>query len=144
MGKGLLTANGHYWLKQRRLIQPGFHAEKIHSLYAIIKKTIDDFLLTVPTGYVDVYPLLHKLAFDIVINTLFTVDVHAAQRQKLASFINDVQEYVLKEVRNPHKRWWFRLSGELQENLEKAAREGRSPLPHPAAATGQGPAQRFA
>ena len=121
LGKGLLTANGDYWLKQRRLIQPGFHTEKIHALYAIMKRTIDEFLVTVPTGDVDVYPLMHKLAFDIVINTLFTVNVPPEQRQKLASFINDVQVYVLKEVRNPHKRWWLRVSGELRENLDKAA-----------------------
>lgn len=121
LGKGLLTANGDYWLKQRRLIQPGFHAEKIHALYAIMKRTIDDFLLTVPTGVVDVYPLMHKLTFDIVVNTLFAVNIPAMQRQKLASFISDVQEYVIREVRNPHKRWWFRLSGELRINLDKAA-----------------------
>jgi cytochrome P450 len=121
LGKGLLTSNGDYWLKQRRLIQPGFHTEKIHALYATIKRTIDEFLLTIRTGDVDVYPLLHKLAFDIVINTLFTVDVPAAQRQRLATFISDVQEYVIREVRNPHKRWWFQLSGELQKNLNKAA-----------------------
>src|SRR5690606_31301535 len=29
LGKGLLTANGAYWLRQRRLIQPGFHIQKI-------------------------------------------------------------------------------------------------------------------
>ncbi|MGC3945735.1 MAG: cytochrome P450 [Chryseolinea sp.] len=120
LGKGLLTANGDYWLKQRRLIQPGFHTEKIHALYVTIKNTIDKFLHTVPTGIVDVYPLMHKLAFDIVINTLFTVDVPADQRKQLADFISDVQDYVMREVRNPHKRWWFRLSGELQENLDKA------------------------
>lgn len=120
LGKGLLTSNGDYWLKQRRLIQPGFHTEKIHALYITIKNTIDSFLLTVPGGIVDVYPLMHKLAFDIVINTLFTVNVPAAHRQQLASFISDVQEYVIREVRNPHKRWWFRLSGELQANLDKA------------------------
>lgn len=121
LGKGLLTSNGEYWLKQRRLIQPGFHTEKIHALYATIKNTVDTFLLSVPTGLVDVYPLMHKLAFDIVINTLFTVDVPATQRQQLADFISDVQDYVIREVRNPHKRWWFRLSGELQANLDKAA-----------------------
>lgn len=121
LGKGLLTANGDYWLKQRRLIQPGFHTERIHALYGIIKRTIDEFLLTVPSGDVDLYPLMQQLAFDVVINTLFTVSVPAEQRQKLASFINDVQEYVMREVRNPHKRWWFRLSGELNKNLDKAA-----------------------
>ena len=120
LGKGLLTSNGDYWLKQRRLIQPGFHSEKIHALYTIIKDTVDEFLSTVPMGDVDIYPLMHKLAFDIVINTLFTVNVPAPSRQKLADFISDVQEYVIREVRNPHKRWWFRLSGELRENLDKA------------------------
>jgi cytochrome P450 len=120
LGKGLLTANGDYWLKQRRLIQPGFHTEKIQALYVIIKNTINEFLLTVPTGVIDIYPLMYTLAFDVVINTLFTVKVPADERQKLSSFISDVQEYVMKEVRNPHKRWWFRLNGELQENLDRA------------------------
>jgi cytochrome P450 len=40
LGKGLLTSNGEYWLKQRRLIQPGFHVDKIHALYQIIKKLL--------------------------------------------------------------------------------------------------------
>ena len=121
IGKGLLTANGDYWLKQRRLIQPGFHTDKIKALYSNIKNTVDNFLSTLPTGIVDVYPLMHKLAFDIVINSLFTIDVPAAQRKQLADFISDVQDYVIREVRNPHKRWWFRLSGELKSNLDKAA-----------------------
>src|SRR5258708_33100465 len=43
IGHGLLTSNGPYWLQQRRLIQPGFHIQKIQALYTIMKKTIDDF-----------------------------------------------------------------------------------------------------
>src|SRR5688500_915556 len=74
LGKGLLTSNGEYWLKQRRLIQPGFHPEKIHALYGIIKRTVDHFLSILPTGdRVDVYPLMNALAFEIVINTLFNI-----------------------------------------------------------------------
>jgi cytochrome P450 len=42
LGNGLLTSNGDYWLKQRRLIQPGFHSERIHALYGIIQRTIDE------------------------------------------------------------------------------------------------------
>lgn len=120
LGKGLLTVNGDYWLKQRRLIQPGFHPDKIHALYAIIKKTVDDFLLTFPTGKVDVYPLMHKLAFEIVINSLFNINVSQETRDTLNDFINEVQAFVIKDLRQPHKSWWFRLSGEVRQNLKRA------------------------
>src|SRR5689334_23431247 len=38
------SSNGDYWLKQRRLIQAGFHHEKIRALYSIIKQTVDNVL----------------------------------------------------------------------------------------------------
>lgn len=120
IGKGLLTANGDYWLKQRRLIQPGFHMDKIHALYAIIKKTVDDFLLTFPTGEVDVYPQMHRLAFEIVINSLFNIKIPQESQSQLNDFLNEVQEFVIKDLRQPHKSWWFKLSGEVKRNLKRA------------------------
>lgn len=120
LGKGLLTSNGEYWLKQRRLIQPGFHIEKIHALYAIIKRTVDQFLDAFPDGQVDVYPLMNSLAFEIVINTLFNVQVPTETRKELSQFISDTQDFVIKDIRQPHKSWWFNLSGEVGRNLRKA------------------------
>ncbi len=123
LGNGLLTSNGEYWLKQRRLIQPGFHIEKIEALYAIIKQTIDDFLSGFPTGdQVDVYPLMNKLAFEIVINTLFNVRVPFETRNELSRFITETQAFVIKDLRQPHKSWWFALSGEVRKNLKNAQR----------------------
>src|SRR5687768_1726748 len=121
LGRGLLTSNGEYWLKQRRLIQPGFHADKIHALYSIIKRTVDQFLDGFPTGKnVDVYPLMNSLAFEIVINTLFNIRVPPETRNELSRFITDTQDFVIKDIRQPHKSWWFRLSGEVSRNLNKA------------------------
>lgn len=123
LGKGLLTSNGEYWLRQRRLIQPGFHAEKIRALYSIIQNTVDRFLNEFPTGQqVNVYPLMNKLAFRIVIDSLFNVDVPVESQQQLSSFIEEAQELVIKEVRQPYKRWWFELSGEVKRNLANAKR----------------------
>ncbi|HYF66942.1 MAG TPA: cytochrome P450 [Ohtaekwangia sp.] len=123
LGKGLLTSNGDYWLKQRRLIQPGFHADKIQALYGIIKKTIDEFLVDFPVGKeIDVFPLMNKLAFQLVINTLFDVEVAEEKRNELSRFINEAQAFVVKDVRQPYKRWWFRLSGEMKKNLDQASR----------------------
>ena len=121
LGRGLLTSNGEYWLKQRRLIQPGFHADKIHALYAIINRTIDRFLDVFPAGRnVDVYPLMNSLAFEIVINTLFNIRVPPETRNELSRFITDTQDFVIKDIRQPHKSWWFKLSGEVSRNLRKA------------------------
>lgn len=120
LGKGLLTANGEYWLKQRRLIQPGFHIDKIQALYEIIKKTVDDFLKTLPTGEVDIYPHMHRLAFEIVINSLFDINISQETRDQLNDFINEVQAFVIKDLRQPHKSWWFRFSGEVKQNFRRA------------------------
>jgi len=121
LGKGLLTSNGEYWLKQRRLIQPGFHVEKIQALYGIIKRTVDQFLSLFPTGgNVDVYPLMNSLAFEIVINTLFNIKVPPGTRNELSSFITETQDFVIRDIRQPHKSWWFKISGEVGRNLKKA------------------------
>lgn len=123
LGNGLLTSNGEYWLKQRRLIQPGFHHERIHALFSIIKKTVDDFLVNLPTGEkVDVYPWMNKLAFEIVINTLFNVKIEQSKRDELSNFISETQDFVIRDVRQPHKSWWFKLSGEVDKNLKRSAR----------------------
>lgn len=123
LGKGLLTSNGEYWLKQRRLIQPGFHPEKIRALYGIIEKTVDNFINAFPEGeQIDVYPLMNTLAFEIVINTLFNVKVPVEIRGELSRFITETQDFVIKDIRQPHKRWWFRVSGEVRRNLRKSER----------------------
>lgn len=121
VGKGLLTSNGEYWLKQRRLIQPGFHLEKIQALYAIIERTVDHFLDRFPTGdKVDVYPLMNGFAFEIVVNTLFNIEVPPSTRNELSRFITETQDFVIRKIRQPYKSWWFELSGEVRSNLRKA------------------------
>lgn len=120
LGNGLLTSNGDYWLKQRRLIQPGFHADKIQALYQIIGKTADDFLNQLHAGKQDIYPQMHSLAFSMVINTLFNIKVPDSVRTELSKFIYETQAFVIKDIRQPYKSWWFKLSGEEKENLVRA------------------------
>jgi cytochrome P450 len=123
IGNGLLTSNGPYWLQQRRLIQPGFHLHKIQGLYEIMKKTIDGALAKFPTGRsVDVLPVLNRLAFDIVIHTLFDIELPAGSMRELSTFISETQEFVIRDIRQPHKSWWYKLSGEVNKNKRKAQR----------------------
>ena len=123
IGNGLLTSNGPYWLRQRRLIQPGFHPQKVKLLYGIMKQTIDNFLEKFPVGpQVDIYPLMNRLAFEVVINTLFDIELPAETISELGRHISDIQEFVIMDIRQPYKSWWFELSGRVKENEEKAER----------------------
>ncbi|MFM8742081.1 MAG: cytochrome P450, partial [Cytophagales bacterium] len=48
IGKGLLSVNGDFWLRQRRLIQPAFHKEKLNVLTNQMREVIDQELTELP------------------------------------------------------------------------------------------------
>lgn len=123
IGKGLLTSNGEYWLRQRRLIQPGFHKQKIQKLYSVMQQSIDDFAADFPVGdEVDVYPQMNRLAFKVVINSLFNIPMSQESNDELREIISDVQEFIVKDIRQPYKYWWFVLSGEMNKHIKISER----------------------
>jgi len=110
IGRGLLTSNGEYWLKQRRLIQPAFYKKKLENIKTLIVSTI--------------YKELER--FKVVGKSLFSYDDGNAM-QRLQQITNQVQEDLIKEIRQPYKRWWFKLSGKIKKT-ESLAKESRDIL----------------
>ncbi|NER12676.1 cytochrome P450 [Leptobacterium flavescens] len=121
IGYGLLTSNGDYWLQQRRLIQPAFHRNKLINLVSIIEKCVEEQVKEIRTGtYVDVYPIMNELAFHVVAKSLFNFTAGTEILKRLQFIIEKLQNFLVKEIRQPHKRWLFRLKGEEKEHLELA------------------------
>ena len=139
LGHGLLTSNGEFWLKQRRLIQPAFHKQKIEQLVGLMQQTIEEELGQIQHKEKrDLFPIMNQLAFKVVATSLFNVSASdrvspkasaVAQEtlQRLQYIIQQVQEFLVKEVRLPHKNWWFRLSGQVRKHL-KLSEESRQIL----------------
>ncbi len=122
-GNGLLFSNGQYWLKQRRLIQPAFHKNKIEGLFAIVVKSINDFLTTFPTGpAIDVYPIVHKLSFEILIKSLFDIHISSKIMEEMSTIFSEVQTFLLKDVNKPLHRIFYPITGEEKMHLKKARR----------------------
>jgi len=76
LGKGLLTSEGELHRRQRRLIQPVFHKQRIDAY----SETMVDCTARRSTGYVDGAPLdmgeeMMKTALAIAAKTLFGADV---------------------------------------------------------------------
>lgn len=121
LGKGLLTANGDFWLKQRRLIQPAFHKQKMNQLVQNMQQTIVSELQNIPEGKsVALFPIMNQLAFNVVAKSLFHISAIDAEMNRLKIIINDVQNFVIKEIRLPFKGWWFKLSGQVAKHQRLA------------------------
>lgn len=124
-GHGLLTSTGDYWLRQRRLIQPGFHKRRIESLQILMQTEVDRCMkswvhLAVSGTSFDAYAEMNHLTFRIVARTLFSTSLEANGLDELSHLISTLQSFIVKEVREPYKRWWFHLSGAIKSHIRLA------------------------
>lgn len=122
-GKGLLFSNGDYWLRQRRLIQPAFYKEKLQSLNNIIIQSIDDFLITFPTGEsIDICPVIYRLSFNILIKSLFDINLSSQIMDEISQIFSDLLDFLIKDTNQPFRRLLYPITGEKNNTLIKAKR----------------------
>lgn len=121
LGKGLLTVDGEFWLKQRRLIQPAFHKQKMNQLVDNMKLTIVSELKEIVTDKkVDLFPMMSEVAFNVVAKSLFQFSIEEEKLNGIKYIIEAVQNFLIKEIRLPHKAWWFSISGQVKKHLQLA------------------------
>lgn len=126
LGKGLLTVNGEFWLKQRRLIQPAFHKDKMNQLVDNVNETIISELIVLRVGQsIDLFPVMSQLAFNVVAKSLFHFSISDTKLNRIKFIIEEVQHFLIKEIRLPHKVWWFKISGQVKKHLELAQENNR-------------------
>lgn len=122
-GNGLLFSNGQFWLKQRRLIQPGFHHSKIQGLYGIIISTARKIISDMPSGdNIDIYSQMHKLSFSVLIHSLFDINLSAQAISDLSRGFTDLQDFLLKDVNEPLRRMFYSFSGADRMILRKSGK----------------------
>lgn len=126
LGKGLLTVDGDFWLKQRRLIQPAFHKQKMNQLVENMNETIVSELKELEEEKcIDLFPVMSQLAFNVVAKSLFHLSISEEKLNRIKYIIEEVQNFLIKEIRLPHKAWWFSVSGQVAKHLELAEENNR-------------------
>jgi cytochrome P450 len=121
IGRGLLTSEGEHWRKHRKLIQPAFHKEKLQGLLELMFRAISEELQTLPEGVVfDIFPKMSDLAFQVVAQSLFSAEDLRRDMRQLQEITQENQEMLIREMRQPYLKWWFRLSGRIRHHLKKA------------------------
>uniref|UniRef100_UPI00404AF6BC cytochrome P450 n=1 Tax=Flavobacterium sp. TaxID=239 RepID=UPI00404AF6BC len=119
IGKGLLTAEGEKWQKQRKLIQPAFHKSQLtlllDAIQKIINKELDHIVVNEPK---DIFPVFNDLAFQTVVKSLFSSEVQEEDIKKLQHATEVTQQMLVKELRQPYLLWWFNLSGKIKFHID--------------------------
>ncbi|MGH7563177.1 MAG: cytochrome P450 [Gemmatimonadota bacterium] len=100
-GKGLLTNEGDDWLRQRRLVQPAFHHERI-SEYAriMVDYTIDRLDGWKDGEERDVRGEMTSITFRVVAKTLFDAEVAGDIAEIAGAFDTGIEE-IARRIRRP-------------------------------------------
>ena len=79
-GNGILTSEGDFWLRQRRLMQPAFHRQQLAKLVPLIIAAAESFnreQCIQPGQPFEILDKMMKLALRIAGTTLFSTDLTA-------------------------------------------------------------------
>ncbi|TDN95597.1 hypothetical protein DET49_101196 [Salegentibacter sp. 24] len=118
VGRGLLTANGQHWARQRKLIQPAFHKSHLSGLLQSIQEAINTEIDKIPPHEtIDAFPVFNDLAFQTVVKSLFSSAANQQQINRLQYITEAAQKMLVKELRQPFKRWWFYISGSITKHI---------------------------
>lgn len=115
-GKGLLNSHGEAWLRQRRHLSQGFRRKRLEALLPVQEELLQDLLSHVDRrarrGPIDMYRLLGGITFRLVGRALFGTRMTDTEIEELGTAISKIQAFMVRQIVQPYKIPWFRITGE--------------------------------
>lgn len=127
IGYGLLTNTGANWLQQRRLIQPGFHKQRMESLVREMQSTIVQTCAQLDQALkqqanVNISQFTLQLTFSIIARAIFTDGFNEQDTRKLNEAVDKIQGFVIYPIRLPFLRPIVRWIG-LEAKYQRLSRD---------------------
>ncbi|HYQ91012.1 MAG TPA: cytochrome P450 [Candidatus Competibacteraceae bacterium] len=99
-GQGLLTSEGEFWRRQRRLIAPAFHSERIAGYSELMVRYTERMLQDWQAGELrNVHQDMMDLTMRIVAKTLFAAEIGAGVAEISRTFTAVVEEISARLIR---------------------------------------------
>jgi len=125
IGNGLVTSEGDFWRKQRRLAQPAFYKTQLEELYKVMQGITLDYCASLSQKCkteetIEISEEMTKYTADIVLKALFTTDNDHDQKAMYEA-MGDAQEFVVFCMQNPHLVPFTYINGKRSTFLKKKA-----------------------
>lgn len=121
LGNGLLTSEGDFWRKQRRLMQPAFHRQHIHAFGQTMTTAtalmLDDWAKR--SHPFDVAQEMMQLTLDIVTQTLFSAQLSPADSEQVAALMPHLLRSTRKQILQPLGRFQSLFNRKHSHNIAK-------------------------
>ncbi|WP_460620882.1 cytochrome P450 [Hymenobacter tenuis] len=122
IGRGLLTNEGADWLRQRRLIQPGFHRQRLASLTRLMQAAAEEWTQELHTrtaagpAEVDIHEAMTRVAFRVIAQATFGTSMNDAERDRLSEILTQIQAFYVRTIRQPYLRPWLQGTGSYRRH----------------------------
>ena len=151
LGNGLVVSEGSFWLRQRRMMQPQFHRQRLQSLTDLMVGAIQEALDTWPQAAspqetqdqsFNLAAAFNELTMKVVTRTLFGAGLGTAQMEEVSAAMAYVLDYILKAMLINALPSWMPAPGRKKYqqsiaqidkhvyNMIAAARQQRGPENH--------------
>src|SRR5262245_26773252 len=108
LGKGLLTSEGDFWLRQRRLVQPAFNRSRLAGYATAVVEATNRLVANWRTGEErDIHADMRRLALDIAAKALFDADAGDADAVEISRALEVCGENFMARFQStiPWPRW---------------------------------------
>lgn len=102
LGNGLVVSEGSFWLRQRRMMQPQFHRQRIAALsdlmVSAMKEALDTWESSASGQDFNMAQAFNQLTMKVVARTLFGTGLDKEEMEKVSDSLAYAVDYILKAI----------------------------------------------
>lgn len=103
LGNGLVVSEGSFWLRQRRMMQPQFHRQRLAALTELMVSAMQEALDTWEPASADdsdfnLAPAFNELTMKVITRTLFGTGLSTEEMDRVSKALDYSVNYILKAI----------------------------------------------